>query len=242
MDMLVVEKISKKIGTKTILFSVDLKVNKGDFICILGENGAGKSTLLKILSLVMKPTSGKVFFHGVDATTAGGVIGKHLGVISHHTFLYEQLTAYENLRFYGRMYGVSHLEERIYSVLKEVGLELALNERIQSYSRGMQQRLAIARAMIHSPEILFLDEPHTGLDQQATNTFNNIMTKINSAGGTIIMITHNIEEGLLLANKAIVVSRGRIVYQGTTEGLNKDEVQKLCIVNGGGKNKLPQPS
>lgn len=240
--MLVAEKIVKKIGTKTILNDVNLQVVKGDFVCVLGANGAGKSTLLKTLSLLMKPSSGKVFFQGVDASTDGGKIGKRMGVISHHTFLYEQLTAYENLQFYGRMYGVSHLEERIYSVIKEVGLEFALNERVQSYSRGMQQRLAIARAIIHSPEILFLDEPHTGLDQQAIDMFNNIMTKFNSAGGTIIMITHNIEEGLLLSNKAIVVSRGRIVYQGTTQDLNKEEVQKLYMANGGGQNKLPQPS
>lgn len=239
--MLVADKIVKKIGTKTILNEVSLKVDKGDFVCVLGANGAGKSTLLKILSLLMKPTSGKVFFHGVDVSKDGGKISKLLGVISHHTFLYEQLTAYENLQFYGRMYGVSNLEERIYSVIKEVGLEFALHERVQSYSRGMQQRLAIARSIINSPEILFLDEPHTGLDQQAIEMFNSILTKFNSAGGTTIMITHNIEEGLLLCNKAIVVSRGQIVYQGLTQGIDKEEVHKLWS-NGGGKNKLPHPS
>lgn len=238
--MLIADKITKKMGTRTILHDVDLKINKGDFVCVLGANGAGKSTLLKILSLLMKPSSGKVFFHGIEATQYGAKIGGQIGVISHNTFLYEQLTAYENLQFYGRMYGLKHLEERIFSVIREVGLEFALHERVQGYSRGMQQRLAIARALIHSPEILFLDEPHTGLDQKANDLFNQIMIQFNSSGGTIIMITHNIEEGLFLANKAIVVSRGRIVYQGTTRDLSKEKVQKFYTESGGGQNELPQ--
>ena len=238
--MFVAERITKKIGTKTILNDVNLKIAQGDFVCVLGANGAGKSTLLKTLSLQMKPSGGKVFFQGMDATKEGGKISRRLGVISHQTFLYEQLTAYENLQFYGRMYGVRPLEERIDRVIREVGLEFALHERVQSFSRGMQQRLAIARAILHSPEILFLDEPHTGLDPQAIDRFNQILMQFHSEGGTIIMVTHNTEEGLLLANKVIVVSRGRVVYQGATKDLNKVDIKTLYWANGGGEDKLPQ--
>lgn len=238
--MLKAEKIVKKIGTKTILDDVNLEIAKGDFVCVLGANGAGKSTLLKMLSLQMKPTRGKVYYEGIDANREAEKIAKRFGVISHQTYLYEQLTAYENLQFYGRMYGVKQLEKRINTLIREVGLEFAVHEKVQSYSRGMQQRLAIARALVHSPKVLFLDEPHTGLDQQAIQRFNTMMVRFNAEGGTLIMITHDVDEGLLLANKAILVSRGRIVYQGTTKELAQQDLQKFYTANGGGPNKLPQ--
>lgn len=138
---------------------------------------------------------------------------RSVGVLSHHTYLYDDLTAAENLRFYGRMYGVRELEERIPRVLEEVGLTLYFHDPVRHFSRGMQQRLAIARAILHRPGLLFLDEPYTGLDPQGSAVLTRILGQLKDERRSVVMITHNFDEGLSLADQVMILSRGKAVYR-----------------------------
>jgi len=221
--------ITKTIGRKTILNNIDLHIKPGEFITVFGPNGAGKSTLLKILSLVNKPSKGQLTIDGNNAVENPAEIRNKIGVISHQTFLNENLTASENLNFYGKMYGVPDLKNRIYNVLDEVGLEFSLNDPVRTFSRGMQQRLAIARAILHDPAILYLDEPYTGLDPHAIQILNNVLAELHHNQRTVFLITHNFEEGVNLSNRILFVVKGRIVYDGKKDAINKDELKKLYL-------------
>lgn len=221
--------ISKTIGRKTILQNIDLHIRSGEFVTVFGPNGAGKSSLLKILTLISKPSKGQVFIDGKNASGNPEEVRKMIGVISHQTFLNENLTAKENLIFYGRMYGVADLNNRIYDVLSEVGLEFSLNEPVRTFSRGMQQRLAIARAILHDPSVLFLDEPYTGLDPHAIQILNNVLANLNASNRTVFLITHNFEEGVTLSDRILFVVKGRIVYDGKKTSLNRDELKNLYL-------------
>ena len=221
--------ISKTIGQKTILQNIDLHIKSGEFVTVFGPNGAGKSSLLKILTLVSKPSKGQVFIKGKNASANPEEFRKMIGVISHQTFLNENLTAKENLIFYGRMYGVTDLNNRIYDVLSEVGLEFSLNEPVRTFSRGMQQRLAIARAILHNPSVLFLDEPYTGLDPHAIQILNNVLANLNANNRTVFLITHNFEEGVTLSDRILFVVKGKIVYDGKKTSLNREELKNLYL-------------
>lgn len=225
--------LTKKIGSKTILRGIDLHIPKSQFVTVFGPNGAGKSTLLKTLALLMKPSTGEIVINGFDAQKDPVAISKQLGVISHQTFLYENLTARENLRFYGRMYDVPDLNDRIYDVLNQVGLEFSLNDPVRTFSRGMQQRLAIARAILHDPAVLFLDEPYTGLDPHAIQILNSVLAKLNNDNRTIFMITHNFEEGLDITDRVLFVVKGRIVYDGDNKALTRDDLKDLYLQKAG---------
>ena len=221
--------LSKKIGSKSILRDINLHILKSQFVTVFGPNGAGKTTLLKTLALLMKPSTGEIMINGFDAKKDPVSISKQLGVISHQTFLYDNLTARENLQFYGRMYDVPNLRDRIYEVLNQVGLEFSLNDPVRTFSRGMQQRLAIARAILHDPAVLFLDEPYTGLDPHAIQILNSVLAGLNRDNRTIFMITHNFEEGLDLTDRVLIVVRGRIVYDGDNKALTRGELKQLYL-------------
>lgn len=233
--MLTANDISKKIGSKTILRGINLHIAKGEFITVFGPNGAGKSTLLKILSMLMKPSTGTLIVDGIKVKDEASKVREKIGVISHHSFLYDNLTAYENLEFYEKMYGMKNRRERIHDILREVGLEVAMNDPVRNFSRGMQQRLAIARATIHDPEILFLDEPYTGLDQQAINILNSVLAKMNIKDRTVFMITHNFEQGLDLSDRVLVITKGQVAYEGEATGLSSEEMRDIYIDAVGGK-------
>ncbi|GAW93740.1 heme ABC exporter ATP-binding protein CcmA [Calderihabitans maritimus] len=221
--------LTKKIGSKTILQDINLEIHSGEFVTILGPNGAGKTTLLKILSLLLQPTSGELLINGNKVGDNAIKLRRQIGVISHHTFLYDNLTAYENLLFYGKMYGVTNLKERIQEVIEEVGLEYCLADPVRTFSRGMQQRLSIARAIIHNPSILFLDEPYTGLDQHAIGILNRVLARLANEDRTIFLITHNFEEALKLSNRVVILVKGKIVYQGETQQLTAEQFKQLYL-------------
>lgn len=221
--------IVKSIGRKTILQNIDLHIRSGEFVTVFGPNGAGKSTLLKILSVVNKPSKGQLTIDGKNAAENPAEIRNKIGVISHQTLLNENLTARENLAFYGKMYNVPDLKNRIYDVLDEVGLEFSLNEPVRTFSRGMQQRLAIARAILHDPKILFLDEPYTGLDPHAIQILNNVLADLHQNKRTVFLITHNFEEGVNLSNRILFVVKGKIVYDGKKNAMSKDQLKNLYL-------------
>ena len=222
-----VESLTRSFGHVMALDGVDLKVNRGEFMTVFGPNGAGKTTLIRILSAVLRPTSGTVKITGRELQKEGEEIRKKIGLLSHNSFLYPNLTAQENLKFYGRIYNLAALEARIEEVLEEVGLKPRKDDLVRTYSRGMLQRLAIARCVLHNPQIIFLDEPYTGLDQHAAITLRKILARLNNRDRSIIMTTHNIQRGLELCDTVAIQVSGRIVYKESMENINKDDFEAL---------------
>ncbi len=208
--MIEVRKLIKRFGLKTVLRGLDFRVEPGEFVALLGPNGAGKSTFLRILSSLSRPTLGDVRIAGYRLPEQAGAVRRRLGVVSHQPLLYGDLTAEENLRFYGRMYGVLNLDERIDQVLEIVGLAARRRDLVRTYSRGMQQRLAIGRAVLHDPEVMLFDEPHTGLDQDASEMLDRVLREVAARGRTVVMTSHDLARVGDLASRFDVLSRGVI--------------------------------
>jgi heme exporter protein A len=209
--MIEIKKLTKQADDKLILRGIDLSIKKGETIAILGPNGAGKSTLLKVLANLIKPTSGIVKINGMDLKKDQMKIKKILGYLPHSSLLYDHYTPLENLVFFGKVYGVNHVEERAIELVKEVGLSFFLNDPVKNFSRGMIQRIAIARAIIHEPEVLLLDEPHTGLDQGAISILNNVILSMKAKGTTTLMVTHDFKQAAEICDRIIIVKQGKIV-------------------------------
>ncbi|MFB0533988.1 MAG: ABC transporter ATP-binding protein, partial [Anaerolineae bacterium] len=190
-------------------------------------NGAGKTTLIRILAILSKATSGSVWMDGFDLADESVDIRRHMGLVSHQTLLYDDLTPDENLRFYGRMYDVPDLEDRIEAVLRQVGLEGRRHDPVRTFSRGMQQRLAIARAILHRPAILLLDEPDTGLDQQAAEMLHELLATVGTKGRTVLMTTHNLERGLSMGDRVAILAGGRIAYEADKGTLDVESFREI---------------
>lgn len=205
------ERITKRFGYRFALKDVSLEVYEGEFLAIFGPNGAGKTTLLNIISTLAQPTSGKIIFMGRDIAHSGADVRAKVGLLSHDTFLYESLTAQENLSFFADLYGVKPAGERISRLLERFGLKGVEDILVRYFSRGMKQRLALARALIHTPEVIILDEPFTGLDISAISILSEELEKLNKQGKTIILTTHDPTHVLKLASSIAILNRGRLV-------------------------------
>lgn len=205
--------LTKAFGSNYALRGINFNVKKGDFLTIFGPNGAGKTTLIRILSTITKASSGDVSIGGFSLAKEPEKVRSQIGVIAHQTFLYEDLTAEENLRFYGKLYDVRDLNVKIENTISEVGLELRRKDRVRTFSRGMQQRLSIARAMLHDPSLLLLDEPYTGLDQHASEMLSGWLKRLSSSERTTLMVTHDLERGLDMADRVAILSSGRLVFE-----------------------------
>lgn len=221
-----VKNLNKLFGRRQVLKNISFNLKHGDFLTIFGPNGAGKTTLIKILATLVKPTSGEIMLNGQLFGDDTAALRKQIGLISHQPLLYPDLSAYENLEFYGSLYGVANLHERIVELLKKVELSSRRYDLVRTYSKGMQQRLAIARALIHKPRILFLDEPHTGLDPHAVEILDSLIAEIR-ADHTFIMITHNLEKGLALSDSIMILKEGEIIYHQQKEKLNNEEFKQM---------------
>jgi heme exporter protein A len=206
--MIRTKKLVKRFGPITVLRELDFEVKSGEFVALLGPNGAGKTTLLRILGSLSRPTSGIVQVANYQLPQQGIALRAHLGVVSHLPLLYGDLTAEENLKFFAKLYGVSL--ERIHEVLNLVGLYKRKDNLVRTYSRGMQQRLAIGRAVLHNPSILLLDEPHTGLDQDAGEILDRLLREVAQEGRTILMTSHDLSRAAELATRLDVLSKGKI--------------------------------
>lgn len=225
--------VTKRYGMVAALRGVDLQLERGRCLGLFGPNGAGKTTLLKVVATLTRPSTGTVSIAGHDAVREAERIRPLLGVLSHRTFLYGHLTAFENLQFYGRMFGVKPLVERIYEVLQAVGLEPNARQIVRTYSRGMQQRLAIARVILHHPLLLLLDEPYTGLDQLAAAHLQELLKQLREAERTIIMSTHNLPRGLELCDDIAIQYRGEIMHRRPAAGLDIRAFEQLYIQHAG---------
>ncbi len=205
-------------------------MRQGESVVIFGPNGAGKTTLIKVLASIMNPSSGRVLVGGLDFKKNAEEIRRRIGVVTHQTFLYSNLTAHENLEFYCRMYDMPKAKERVQEVVAMVGMTSRLHDRVGTLSRGMQQRLSIARSLLHKPAIMLLDEPETGLDQQAISILWQALRAEGEGEHTIVLTTHNLERGLELGDRLLILNQGRIVYEGSSQMLDlaglKDAYQR----------------
>ncbi|MBI2860505.1 MAG: ABC transporter ATP-binding protein [Chloroflexi bacterium] len=221
-----VEGLTKSFGSYTALKKIDLDVGQQESVVIFGPNGAGKTTLIKVLATILNPTSGKVSINGLDIKHDAEEARRQIGVVSHQTFLYGNLTIHENLDFYGRMYDVPARAARIRQVVETVGMTHRLHHRVNTLSRGMQQRVSIARALLHQPNIILLDEPETGLDQQAISMLWSVLRTGDQVKRTIIHATHNLERGFDLCDRLLIIDRGRIAYERSRDCSNLDELKE----------------
>ncbi len=219
--MIEVRKLVKRFGLKTVLRGVDFNVQPGEFVALLGPNGAGKTTFLRILSSLSRPTMGVVDIAGYSLPKEAAAVRARLGVVSHLPLLYDDLTAEENLTFYARMYGIENASARITEVLEMVGLEARRHDLVRTFSRGMQQRLAIGRAVLHDPEVMLFDEPYTGLDQDASSMLDGVLKTVAGQGRTVVMTSHDLARAEDLATRFDILSRGVIAATSTREGLGK---------------------
>lgn len=208
--MITVKKLIKRFGAKTILRGLDFQVERGEFVALLGPNGAGKTTFLRVLASLSAPTLGKVQISGYYLPQQAAAVRRRLGVVLHQPLLYGDLTADENLRFYGRMYALTELDARITETLELVGLANRHRDLVRTFSRGMQQRLSIARAVLHDPDVILFDEPYTGLDQDASAMLDDVLRRVAAQGRTIVMTSHDLARTADLASRFDVLSRGVI--------------------------------
>lgn len=189
--------------------------------------------MLRILAGSLKPTRGELQFAGEDEEDEH-FWRRRVGVLSHQTFLYGQLSAEENLRFYGRLYGLSNLSERITALLRQVGLEDRRDALVRGFSRGMQQRLALARTLLHDPQLVLLDEPYTGLDPHASAMLREVLTHLKDGRRTILLVTHNLSQGLELADRVVVQVAGKWVSDEPREGIDASQFERLYTERVGG--------
>ena len=214
--------LTREYGPAVAVAGIDLELDAGEFLTVFGPNGAGKSSLLGMLSGALRPTSGTVRVRG-NALDAGSTVWReHVGVLSHRGFLYAQLTAEENLRFYGRLFGLTDLASRIPERLERVGLGARAETRVRELSHGMRQRLSLARALLHDPDLVLLDEPYTGLDPSAATLLRGVLQELRDGRRTVVMVTHNLREGLELATRVAIQVAGRFAWQGSREDVPSD--------------------
>ncbi len=230
-----VEGLTKSFGSYPALRGLDFKVSEGESLVLLGPNGAGKTTLLKILATIMNPSSGKLLIAGLNAKTDAEKVRSHIGVVAHQVFFYSNLTAFENLEFYSRMYGVRGYRERIAEIVEMVGLTPRINDRVGTFSRGMQQRLSIARALLHKPDIIFLDEPETGLDQEALSMLWRLVRGEEKEKRTVVLTTHSLERALEMGDRFMILNRGKIAHEAARKGLDLPGLRQVYRENTGGR-------
>tara|TARA_B100001013_G_C24582423_1_gene431188 strand:+ start:436 stop:1170 length:735 start_codon:yes stop_codon:yes gene_type:complete len=216
------KKLHKSFGSNLVLDGLDLSVDWGSFMVIFGSNGSGKSTLVNNLATISTPTSGEVYIAGLDINKRKAPIRKNIGVVMHELLLYSDLTAYENLFFYGKMFNLSDLDYKIELAAGITGIEKYLGKKVKHMSHGMQKRVSIARAIVHDPPILFLDEPESGLDQEALEGLYEMIRSGQNGKRTILMTTHNVDRGLQMADRVTILSKGKISYDKKKADIERD--------------------
>lgn len=225
-EAILLEQVSKKFGPFVALNRIELRVLPGQFLLLAGPNGAGKSTLLRLLAGICKPTDGQVRINGADPYSNSSARAT-IGLLSHQTLLYDDLTPRENLLFFARLYDLPDREARVDQALDDAGLRARQGHRVRTFSRGMKQRLALARATLHRPSVLLFDEPFTGLDQQAAAGLSHHLRRFKEQGCTSVLVTHRLDTAVDLVDHLAILRRGRLCFAGTWEGKSLDELNAL---------------
>ncbi len=224
--------LTKLYGDFPAVQNLSFEVASGEFVALLGRNGAGKTTLLKMLALLTRPSSGELQFGTAtenDATVGGDdyALRGRIGLLGHNTFLYDELSAEENLRFYGGIYGISNIAAAINGMLEKVGLAQFSRELVRNYSRGMRQRLSIARLFLTEPELILLDEPFTGLDDRATEVLENMLAEAAREKRTIVLCTHQLDLALKHATRLLILERGKAAFLGPNDPEHLPEMYEV---------------
>jgi heme exporter protein A len=206
------EGLVRAFGGVPVLAGVDLAVDAGEVVALLGPNGAGKTTLLRVLALLLRPHAGRLRLFGVEGSAALPPLRRRIGYAGHESLCYADLTAAENLAFYARLFDVADAPRRIERLLAWAGLEGAARRPVRTYSRGMTQRLALARALLHAPDLLLLDEPYSGLDPEAADALQEQLGELRAAGHAIVLTTHDVERAAPIATRLAILDRGRIAW------------------------------
>ena len=225
--LLNLDSVSKRFGFRNILNNINFSLDTGEFVMLIGNNGAGKSTLLRIISSLMKPSHGEIIFRGTKQKDNLLEWLKIMGSITHENRLYADLNSKDNLRLYGTLYGVEQLNSKIDDVLAKIDLSHVAQLPVRNFSSGMTKRLMIGRLMLCQPEILILDEPYTGLDQHSFRWFQKYLREFHQQGGTVLMVTHQLELGLELATRVLVLHRQNIKHDISSAGLSVEQCSAL---------------
>ena len=229
-----VEGLEKAFGDWPVLWGLDFTVGWGECLGLLGANGAGKTTLLRILSTQVKADAGSVEVAGYDLRRRPDSVRRRVGVVGHDTFLYDDLTCLENLVYYGRLFGLKEPRLRVEETLERVGLADRANQRVRLLSHGMQKRVSIARAILHQPPVLLLDEPESGLDRGSVAVLEDLLAEWTASGNTVVMSTHNIEMGFSWASKVGLLMDGRIHFCGEPDYPDRAKFRELATASLGG--------
>lgn len=220
------KKLTKVFGDRKALDKVSIEVPEGAFLSIFGPNGAGKTTLVRTLATLSRATSGTALVAGFDAKEEPDKVREHIGLISHNPMLYPDLTAMENLMFTAQLYGVVNAEERVRELLRAVELDHRRFDVVRTFSRGMTQRLSIARALMNDPDVVFLDEPYAGLDPHAVEIFDGLIEQLRD-GRTFIMVSHDLQKGFDVCTHALVLARGRVLSYAPKEDIDFEQFRQL---------------
>lgn len=204
------ENLTRTFGSRRAVDSVSISIGSGEVLALFGPNGAGKTTLLRILGGVLKPSAGKASVGGVGLP-GGHEVRRRIGIISHHSLLYDALTARENVEFAARLYGVKDPRAKAVSSLEAMQIFNRADTPVRALSRGMKQRVSVARAIVHDPDVILADEPFTGLDIVGSKALSSLLTTLKNRGAALILVTHNVDEGLSLSTSAAIMNSGRIV-------------------------------
>ena len=224
-----VSDLRKAIGRAPELRSVDLEVPWGQVLTLLGPNGSGKTTLIKILSTLTRPDAGDVIIGGMSLSKRGQSVRRIIGVVTHDALLYDALTGRENLRFSARMFGVQRIDQRIAEVTERMSMPPRLDQRVGTLSHGMKKRFSIARALLHDPVILLMDEPESGLDQEALFLLDAVVTDKSNPQRTVLMTTHSLDRAIALGQHMAILVNGRVAYQESLESVGTEGLREAYM-------------
>ena len=214
-----VAELAREFGSRRAVAGVTFSLAPGECLALFGPNGAGKTTLLRVLAGLLRPTSGSARVAGIPLP-GGPLARSRIGLISHHTMLYEALSPRENVSFTAQLYGIRDSRARVEDSLRRMSMLERADAPIRSLSRGMQQRVSIARAMVHSPQLVLADEPYSGLDESGARALTALLGELRSSGAAIIVVTHNLAEGLSLATHAAVMQRGKFLRYDSADRID----------------------
>ena len=237
--------LKKRFGYVTVLGGVSLELRPGELTLLLGPNGAGKTTLTKVLTTLTRPGGGGLRPAKDTLRFAGEPLGeknraeflRRVGYLSHQTFLYGHLTAEENLRFFGRLYGMDDVEGRIVRLLAQVGMASARSKPVATFSRGMLQRLSMARVLLTDPSLLILDEPYSGLDPAGSMALSQLLAGLKADHRALLLITHELEDCLPIADRVAVLHKGRVAWEAPAAGLSLEDVRRRYFEATGGGDR-----
>jgi heme exporter protein A len=225
--LLALQGLGKRFGYVRVLREVDLELRAGELLLLLGPNGAGKTTLTRLITTLSRPGAGGIRFRGEPLSEKNRwLLRREAGYLSHQTFLYGHLSAAENLRFFGRLYGIAGLDLKIPGLLSQMGLDGLGTRPVAAFSRGMQQRLSLARVLLTEPKLLILDEPYAGLDPQGSRTLTDLLGGLKAESRAVLLVTHDLEDCLPIADRIAILHKGAVAWQAPAHGLSLEEIRR----------------